>query len=52
MKALEKYGRNWIKVQKMVKTRTLPQVRSHAQKTFLKISDIDVEALIAPSDHE
>ena len=42
MKALEKDGRDWVKVQKMVKTRTLPQVRSHAQKTFLKMSEVDV----------
>ena len=51
MKALEKYGRNWVKVQQIVKTRTLSQVRSHAQKTFLKISDADVDAMIAPSDY-
>lgn len=42
MKALEKYGRDWVKVQKKVKTRSLAQVRSHAQKTFLKMSDADV----------
>lgn len=33
-KALEKYGKNWVQIQKCVKTRTLPQVRSHAQKMF------------------
>ena len=38
MKALEKYGRNWVKVQKMVKTRSLAQVTSHAQKTFINMS--------------
>lgn len=34
-----KFGRNWVEVQKLVKTRTLTQVRSHAQKVFLKMSD-------------
>lgn len=47
MKALEKYGRDWLSVQKYVKTRNLSQVRSHAQKVFLKMSDEDVVALIA-----
>lgn len=47
MKALEKYGRDWVNVQKFVKSRTLSQVRSHAQKVFLKMSDCDIEALIA-----
>lgn len=34
MKALEKYGKNWVMVQRAVKSRSLPQVRSHAQKMF------------------
>lgn len=38
MDALEKYGRDWVKVQKKVKTRTLLQIRSHAQKVFLNMS--------------
>ena len=42
MKGLEKYGRDWVLVQKIVKTRTLSQVRSHAQKVFLKMKDEDV----------
>jgi SHAQKYF class myb-like DNA-binding protein len=46
MKALEKFGRDWLKVQRFVKTRTLNQVRSHAQKVFLKMSDQDIESLI------
>ena len=46
LNALEKYGRNWVAVQKTVKTRTLTQVRSHAQKVFLKMSKADIEALI------
>ena len=50
MKALEKYGRDWVKIQKVLKSRSLSQVRSHAQKTFLQMSAIDVEALIAPEN--
>ena len=53
MKALEKYGRNWVAVQKFVKTRNLAQVRSHAQKAFLKMSKADIDALIAEdNDYE
>jgi hypothetical protein len=46
MDALEKYGRNWELVQKKVGTRTLLQVRSHAQKVFLNMSDNDIDAII------
>lgn len=34
---MEKYGRNWVKVQHIVGTRTLVQVRSHAQKYFMGV---------------
>ena len=33
-------------VQKKVKTRSLAQVRSHAQKVFLNMSENDIDALI------
>lgn len=46
MKGLERYGRDWVSVQKVVKTRTLTQVRSHAQKVFLKMSEKDIDSLI------
>ena len=46
MKGLEKFGRDWVKVQKVVRTRTVTQIRSHAQKYFLKMDKRDIEALI------
>lgn len=50
MKALEKYGRDWVKVQKKIKTRTLLQIRSHAQKVFLNMSENDIIAFIGSDD--
>lgn len=38
MDALDKYGRDWVKIEKKLKTRTALQIRSHAQKVFLKMS--------------
>ena len=45
MMGIEKFGRNWVEVQKKVKTRSLAQVRSHAQKVFLNMSKDDINAL-------
>jgi SHAQKYF class myb-like DNA-binding protein len=33
---LRKYGKNWKKISQMVKTRSLTQIRTHAQKFFKK----------------
>lgn len=38
LKGLEKYGRDWKKIESLVGTRTGPQIRSHAQKYFNKLS--------------
>ena len=35
---LEKYGKRWSKIAALVKTRTLTQIRTHAQKYYLKLS--------------
>lgn len=45
MKAIEKFGKDWMSVQKIVKSRSLTQVRSHAQKVFLHMDEADVKAL-------
>ena len=49
IKAFKLYGSNWALIQKMVKTRTTKQVKSHAQKflknLLAKISP-DIESLI------
>lgn len=38
LRAVEQFGREWDKVQTIVKTRSLAQIRSHAQKYFQKIN--------------
>lgn len=38
LEALKKYGKEWKKVASMVKTRTVVQTRTHAQKYFQKVS--------------
>lgn len=37
MSALKLYGRDWKKVEEMVKTRSSTQARSHAQKFFQRM---------------
>jgi hypothetical protein len=37
------HGKDWKVVEKVVKTRTGPQVRSHAQKFFIKLNKINKE---------
>ncbi len=44
MKALQKYGKNWSLIQKAVSTRTLAQVRSHAQKLFLSMTKQELQS--------
>ena len=35
--ALSKYGTNWKQINKVISTRSLPQIRSHAQKFFNRL---------------
>ena len=35
--ALSKYGANWKEINKMISTRSLPQIRSHAQKFYNRL---------------
>lgn len=37
LKLMKQYGRSWTKIAHVMKTRTEPQVRSHAQKYFLRL---------------
>jgi SHAQKYF class myb-like DNA-binding protein len=47
LEALKKHGKEWKKVAAMVKTRTVVQTRTHAQKYFQK-----VQKYIFPDHHE
>jgi SHAQKYF class myb-like DNA-binding protein len=40
LKALRKFGKEWKKVAAMVKTRTVVQTRTHAQKYFQKLQKL------------
>ena len=37
-----KYKCNWKRIQKNIKTRTITQMRSHAQKIFIKIKNTNL----------
>jgi hypothetical protein len=37
------FGKNWKMIEEVVQTRTTAQVRSHAQKFFLKLHKIEKE---------
>lgn len=36
---IEKYGKNWKKIQSFIRGRSLSQIRSHAQKFFRKVGE-------------
>lgn len=38
LKGIKLYGRDWKKIERLVGTRTGPQIRSHAQKYFNKLN--------------
>ncbi|EGB04570.1 hypothetical protein AURANDRAFT_32281, partial [Aureococcus anophagefferens] len=38
LELMQKYGRSWTKISQVMLTRSEPQVRSHAQKHFLRVN--------------
>lgn len=46
LQGLELHGREWKKISKMIKTRTLVQIRSHAQKYFQKLVQVKQSGLL------
>ena len=38
LKGLEMHGKGWKKIASLIKTRTVVQIRTHAQKYFLKLN--------------
>ena len=45
LEGLDKYGIKWKKINPLIKTRTAAQIRSHAQKFFLKLKRVKDEQL-------
>jgi len=45
LKAIDRYGMNWKKIKKAIKTRTANQIRSHSQKFYKKIKQCKDEDL-------
>ena len=41
LKGLRQHGKEWKKISEMIKTRTVVQTRTHAQKYFQKLSKLD-----------
>ena len=41
---MTKYGRSWTKISQCMRTRSEPQVRSHAQKHFLRLNRLEKAA--------
>ncbi|MQL80594.1 hypothetical protein Taro_013025 [Colocasia esculenta] len=48
LKALHLYDRNWKKIEDYVGTKTVIQIRSHAQKYFLKVQKNGTDAHVPP----
>ena len=51
MKGLDKYGKNWAQIQQIIKTRSVPQIRSHAQKVFSSMPKAQQRALFSEIKH-
>lgn len=44
LELMGKYGRSWTKISQVMLTRSEPQVRSHAQKHFLRVNRLEKQA--------
>ncbi|KAH8098459.1 hypothetical protein JL720_1402 [Aureococcus anophagefferens] len=44
LELMQKYGRSWTKISQVMLTRSEPQVRSHAQKHFLRVNRLEKQA--------
>lgn len=51
MNGLNKYGKNWKLIQKIIKTRSVAQVRSHAQKFFASLDKSEKKLIEAEIRH-
>eukprot|EP01117_Protostelium_nocturnum_P017781 TRINITY_DN729_c0_g1_i1.p2 TRINITY_DN729_c0_g1~~TRINITY_DN729_c0_g1_i1.p2 ORF type:complete len:125 (+),score=39.11 TRINITY_DN729_c0_g1_i1:429-803(+) len=49
MEALKLYDRDWKKIEKFIGTKTVIQIRSHAQKWFLKVQKNKTGERIPPA---
>ena len=49
---LKMFGKNWKRIESVVKTRTGSQIRSHAQKFFNKINEKKKKSIASDGDPE